>query len=210
MYLQIIIIKFIFTPKTVSFFFIRVVWESPKNSTSLSLWQSCSMLDWNATSRSENMTLKLQSKAFQFLCALCCWTWNIIGWRESAVRAAIVQSQKNGSQAVNEWSPPPLLVQVSSLPVVVISSTNQVLSAWASVMWCNTLSTSEPRVKPSHLNTTNKQRQDLCSYTIRLVHTSHVQIGPFPFFLLCCVAHICKFNHLVLRDILGQWVRTNY
>uniref|UniRef100_A0A8D0CX15 Signal transducer and activator of transcription 1b n=1 Tax=Sander lucioperca TaxID=283035 RepID=A0A8D0CX15_SANLU len=33
----------------------------------------------------------------------------------------------------------------SSLPVVVISSTNQVVSAWASVMWCNMLSVSEPR-----------------------------------------------------------------
>ncbi|XP_049449393.1 signal transducer and activator of transcription 1-alpha/beta-like isoform X2 [Epinephelus fuscoguttatus] len=36
-------------------------------------------------------------------------------------------------------------IEASSLPVVVISSTNQVVSAWASVMWCNILSTSEPR-----------------------------------------------------------------
>ncbi|KAI3356555.1 hypothetical protein L3Q82_017753 [Scortum barcoo] len=36
-------------------------------------------------------------------------------------------------------------IEASSLPVVVISSTNQVPSAWASVMWCNTLPTSEPR-----------------------------------------------------------------
>ncbi|KAM9347682.1 uncharacterized protein ABDE67_011946 [Symphorus nematophorus] len=36
-------------------------------------------------------------------------------------------------------------IEVSSLPVVVISSTNQVLSAWATVIWCNMLSTSEPR-----------------------------------------------------------------
>lgn len=36
-------------------------------------------------------------------------------------------------------------IEASSLPVVVISSTNQVPSAWASVMWYNTLSTSEPR-----------------------------------------------------------------
>ncbi|XP_051260841.1 signal transducer and activator of transcription 1-alpha/beta [Dicentrarchus labrax] len=36
-------------------------------------------------------------------------------------------------------------LEASSLPVIVISSTNQVLSAWASVMWYNTLSTSEPR-----------------------------------------------------------------
>nr|ARR97140.1 signal transducer and activator of transcription 1-like protein [Oplegnathus fasciatus] len=36
-------------------------------------------------------------------------------------------------------------IEASSLPVVVISSTNQVLGAWASVMWCNVLSTSEPR-----------------------------------------------------------------
>ncbi|XP_033471089.1 signal transducer and activator of transcription 1-alpha/beta-like isoform X1 [Epinephelus lanceolatus] len=36
-------------------------------------------------------------------------------------------------------------IEASSLPVVVISSTNQVVSAWASVMWCNMLSTSEPR-----------------------------------------------------------------
>ncbi|XP_038575494.1 signal transducer and activator of transcription 1-alpha/beta-like [Micropterus salmoides] len=36
-------------------------------------------------------------------------------------------------------------IEASSLPVVVISSTNQISSAWASVMWCNMLSTSEPR-----------------------------------------------------------------
>ncbi|XP_078119247.1 signal transducer and activator of transcription 1-alpha/beta-like [Sander vitreus] len=36
-------------------------------------------------------------------------------------------------------------IEASSLPVVVISSTNQVVSAWASVMWCNMLSISEPR-----------------------------------------------------------------
>ncbi|XP_044073402.1 signal transducer and activator of transcription 1-alpha/beta-like isoform X2 [Siniperca chuatsi] len=36
-------------------------------------------------------------------------------------------------------------IEASSLPVVVISSTNQIVSAWASVMWCNMLSTSEPR-----------------------------------------------------------------
>lgn len=36
-------------------------------------------------------------------------------------------------------------IEASSLPVVVISSTSQVVSAWASVMWCNMLSTSEPR-----------------------------------------------------------------
>nr|WKF45145.1 signal transducer and activator of transcription 1-like protein [Epinephelus akaara] len=36
-------------------------------------------------------------------------------------------------------------IEASSLPVVVISSTNQVVSAWASVMWWNMLSTSEPR-----------------------------------------------------------------
>ncbi|KAG7240505.1 hypothetical protein INR49_026789 [Caranx melampygus] len=36
-------------------------------------------------------------------------------------------------------------IEASSLPVVVISSTSQVPSAWASVMWCNMLSTSEPR-----------------------------------------------------------------
>ncbi|XP_071337338.1 signal transducer and activator of transcription 1-alpha/beta-like [Trachinotus anak] len=36
-------------------------------------------------------------------------------------------------------------VETSSLPVVVISSTNQASSAWASVMWYNMLSTSEPR-----------------------------------------------------------------
>lgn len=41
-------------------------------------------------------------------------------------------------------------VQASTLPVVVISSTNQVTSAWASVMWYNTLSTSEPRVPMTH------------------------------------------------------------
>uniref|UniRef100_A0A3Q3IKN5 SH2 domain-containing protein n=1 Tax=Monopterus albus TaxID=43700 RepID=A0A3Q3IKN5_MONAL len=35
-------------------------------------------------------------------------------------------------------------IEASSLPVVVISSTSQVSSAWASVMWCNMLSTSEP------------------------------------------------------------------
>ncbi|XP_018526718.1 signal transducer and activator of transcription 1-alpha/beta isoform X4 [Lates calcarifer] len=36
-------------------------------------------------------------------------------------------------------------IEASSLPVVVISSTSQIPSAWASVMWCNMLSTSEPR-----------------------------------------------------------------
>ncbi|TDH07208.1 hypothetical protein EPR50_G00121170 [Perca flavescens] len=36
-------------------------------------------------------------------------------------------------------------IEASSLPVVVISSTNQVVSAWASVMWCNMLSIGEPR-----------------------------------------------------------------
>uniref|UniRef100_A0A7N8XF71 Signal transducer and activator of transcription n=1 Tax=Mastacembelus armatus TaxID=205130 RepID=A0A7N8XF71_9TELE len=40
-------------------------------------------------------------------------------------------------EAQNHW--------VSSLPMVVLSSTNQISSAWASVMWCNMLSTSEPR-----------------------------------------------------------------
>lgn len=36
-------------------------------------------------------------------------------------------------------------IETSSLPVVVVSATNQVPSAWASVMWFNMLSTSEPR-----------------------------------------------------------------
>ncbi|XP_067373544.1 signal transducer and activator of transcription 1-alpha/beta-like isoform X2 [Channa argus] len=36
-------------------------------------------------------------------------------------------------------------IEVSSLPVVVISSTNQVSSAWAAIMWSNMLSTSEPK-----------------------------------------------------------------
>ncbi|XP_040913732.1 signal transducer and activator of transcription 1-alpha/beta-like [Toxotes jaculatrix] len=36
-------------------------------------------------------------------------------------------------------------IEASSLPVVVISSTNQIPSAWASIMWFNMLSTSEPR-----------------------------------------------------------------
>ncbi|XP_073329810.1 signal transducer and activator of transcription 1-alpha/beta-like [Pagrus major] len=36
-------------------------------------------------------------------------------------------------------------IEASSLPVVVISSTVQGSSAWATVMWCNMLSTSEPR-----------------------------------------------------------------
>uniref|UniRef100_A0A3Q0RDF8 Signal transducer and activator of transcription 1b n=1 Tax=Amphilophus citrinellus TaxID=61819 RepID=A0A3Q0RDF8_AMPCI len=35
-------------------------------------------------------------------------------------------------------------IEASSLPVVVISSTSQVPSAWASIMWWNMLSTSEP------------------------------------------------------------------
>lgn len=39
-----------------------------------------------------------------------------------------------------------MLVQASSLPLVVVSSTNQIPSAWASVMWYNMLCTSEPRV----------------------------------------------------------------
>lgn len=45
------------------------------------------------------------------------------------------------------WSSPLLQVEVSSLPVIVISSTSQVSSAWASVLWCNMLSTGEPKVK---------------------------------------------------------------
>lgn len=36
-------------------------------------------------------------------------------------------------------------IETSSLPVVVISATSQVTSAWASIMWFNMLSTSEPR-----------------------------------------------------------------
>ncbi|XP_032386112.1 signal transducer and activator of transcription 1-alpha/beta isoform X2 [Etheostoma spectabile] len=35
-------------------------------------------------------------------------------------------------------------IEASSLPLVVISSTNQVVSAWASVMWCNMVSIGEP------------------------------------------------------------------
>uniref|UniRef100_A0A8D3CR57 Signal transducer and activator of transcription 1b n=1 Tax=Scophthalmus maximus TaxID=52904 RepID=A0A8D3CR57_SCOMX len=38
-----------------------------------------------------------------------------------------------------------LLAQASSLPVVVVSSTNQIPSAWAALMWCSMLSSSEPR-----------------------------------------------------------------
>ncbi|TKS67565.1 Signal transducer and activator of transcription 4 [Collichthys lucidus] len=36
-------------------------------------------------------------------------------------------------------------IEASSLPLVVVSSTNQIPSAWASVMWYNMLCTSEPR-----------------------------------------------------------------
>ncbi|KAM3607404.1 uncharacterized protein V6R79_007257 [Siganus canaliculatus] len=36
-------------------------------------------------------------------------------------------------------------IETSSLPVVVVSSSNQTISAWASILWCNILSTSEPR-----------------------------------------------------------------
>ncbi|CAK6973888.1 signal transducer and activator of transcription 1-alpha/beta-like [Scomber scombrus] len=48
-------------------------------------------------------------------------------------------------------------IEASSLPVVVVSSTNQIPSAWASVMWSSMLSTSEPRnlslfVKPPPLS----------------------------------------------------------
>lgn len=35
-------------------------------------------------------------------------------------------------------------IEASSLPVVVISSSNQVASAWASIMWCSMLCTSQP------------------------------------------------------------------
>lgn len=69
------------------------------------------------------------------------------------------------SQAFH-WSPPLVLVQVSSLPVIVISSTSQVSSAWASVLWCNMLSTSEPKVKSQHLFT----------WKIRRVQTSAVRL----------------------------------
>lgn len=47
-----------------------------------------------------------------------------------------------------EWSPL-VSVQASSLPLVIISGSNQAVAAWASVMWCNMLSDSEPRVKPA-------------------------------------------------------------
>lgn len=36
-------------------------------------------------------------------------------------------------------------IEASSLPLIVITATSQSVSAWASVMWCNMLSTSEPR-----------------------------------------------------------------
>ncbi|XP_035460423.1 signal transducer and activator of transcription 1-alpha/beta isoform X1 [Scophthalmus maximus] len=36
-------------------------------------------------------------------------------------------------------------IEASSLPVVVVSSTNQIPSAWAALMWCSMLSSSEPR-----------------------------------------------------------------
>lgn len=56
-----------------------------------------------------------------------------------------------------------LLAQASSLPVVVVSSTNQIPSAWAALMWCSMLSSSEPRVRPPHLYTTDGARfEDLC------------------------------------------------
>ncbi|XP_053295055.1 signal transducer and activator of transcription 1-alpha/beta isoform X1 [Pleuronectes platessa] len=36
-------------------------------------------------------------------------------------------------------------IEISSLPVVVVSSTNQIPAAWASVLWCSVLSSIEPR-----------------------------------------------------------------
>lgn len=38
--------------------------------------------------------------------------------------------------------------QTSSLPVVVVSNTSQVPSAWVTIMWCNLLCSSEPQVRP--------------------------------------------------------------
>lgn len=64
-----------------SLFFIRIVWESLKSSTSLSLWQSFNTPDWSVTSRWVNM--KLQSQVF--LHALCCWMSNTAGWREGTI-----------------------------------------------------------------------------------------------------------------------------
>lgn len=78
-----------------SLFFIRIVWESLKSSTSLSLWQSFNTPGWSVTSRWVNM--KLQSEVF--LHALCCWMSNTAGWREGTITAGLVQLHKNVSQA---------------------------------------------------------------------------------------------------------------
>lgn len=48
-----------------------------------------------------------------------------------------------------------MLLQASTLPVVVISSSNQVVSAWASIMWCSMLCTSEPMVDMHYLHKTS-------------------------------------------------------
>ncbi|MEQ2180282.1 hypothetical protein GOODEAATRI_034356, partial [Goodea atripinnis] len=52
-------------------------------------------------------------------------------------------------------------IEASSLPVVVISSSNQVPSAWASIMWFNMLSTSEPMVRKANFIRANKNNQPL-------------------------------------------------
>lgn len=137
-----------------SLFFIRIVWESLKSSTSLSLWQSFNTPDWSVTSRWVNM--KLQSQVF--LHALCCWMSNTAGWREGTIIYIIyiyyyiLDSFSYTKMLARHFTgcfPPPVLVQASTLPVVVVSSTNQVVGAWASVMWSNMLSAGDPRVKIS-------------------------------------------------------------
>lgn len=54
-----------------------------------------------------------------------------------------------------EWLSSAVMLQASSLPVVVISSSNQVASAWASIMWCSMLCTSQPVVNTHHRQKTS-------------------------------------------------------
>ncbi|GLD51502.1 signal transducer and activator of transcription 1-alpha/beta-like protein [Lates japonicus] len=60
--------------------------------------------------------------------------------------------------------------EASSLPVVVISSTSQIPSAWASVMWCNMLSTSEPREPVICLSTLLHSWQQLSDNPDGIIH----------------------------------------
>uniref|UniRef100_A0A3Q0RCX9 Signal transducer and activator of transcription 1b n=1 Tax=Amphilophus citrinellus TaxID=61819 RepID=A0A3Q0RCX9_AMPCI len=93
----------------------------------------------------------------QFICVRVSARWTNVQYRgespwhsgcmnfnlEFKIRSSLLLIRQSVCSFIDRV-PPVLLVQASSLPVVVISSTSQVPSAWASIMWWNMLSTSEP------------------------------------------------------------------